>query len=170
MTLNPVREPLIETIYFMSYAPILILGLVGMVLARRGWREQSLIYLQFLVFIAVSAVFWAHTSHRTHLDVYLIIFSAFAIDRFLGNSLRSLIVREGLQMKDRSADQKIARSSPIRRDADGAQCCILAILASSVSRPIMKLAVCTSAAQPNLAHLTRGESSIDNVCTACPTR
>jgi 4-amino-4-deoxy-L-arabinose transferase-like glycosyltransferase len=82
LTLNPVKSPLIEAIYFMSYAPIMILGLAGMVLASRGWREQSLIYLQFLAFIAVSAVFWAHTSHRSHLDVYLIIFSAFAIDRF----------------------------------------------------------------------------------------
>jgi hypothetical protein len=24
----------------------------------------------------VTAVFWAHTSHRSHLDVYLIIFAA----------------------------------------------------------------------------------------------
>ena len=64
LTLNPVRSPFIETIYFISYAPILILGIAGMVLARRGWREHSLIYLQFLAFIAVSAVFWAHTSHE----------------------------------------------------------------------------------------------------------
>ena len=77
--LNPVREPLVEAIYILSYGPILILGLVGMVVARHGWRTHSLIYLQFLSFILVSAVFWAHTSHRVHLDVYLIIFSALAI-------------------------------------------------------------------------------------------
>jgi hypothetical protein len=27
----------------------------------------------------VTAIFWAHTNHRTHLDVYLIVFSATAL-------------------------------------------------------------------------------------------
>jgi hypothetical protein len=44
---------------------------------------RSLIYLQFLAFIVVLAIFWAHTIHRTYLDVYLIIFSVFAGERLL---------------------------------------------------------------------------------------
>ena len=98
-TLNPSREPLMQVIYFISYAPMLILAIVGMILARHGWREQSLIYLQFLVFIAVSAVFWAHTSHRVHLDVYLIVFSAFSIYRlvvFVGRSSSWWTLRKAL--------------------------------------------------------------------------
>jgi hypothetical protein len=79
--MSPRREPLVQRIYFLSYAPISILGLLGMVLARRAWRVHSLIYLQFLAFVAVSAIFWAHTSHRTYLDVYLIVFSVFAAER-----------------------------------------------------------------------------------------
>jgi 4-amino-4-deoxy-L-arabinose transferase-like glycosyltransferase len=94
-TLNPIKEPLIQTVYFISYAPIVIFGVVGMALARRGWKEQSLIYLKFLAFIAVSAAFWAHTSHRTHLDVYLIIFTAFAINR-----LWSYVNKEPFLVKD----------------------------------------------------------------------
>jgi 4-amino-4-deoxy-L-arabinose transferase-like glycosyltransferase len=80
---NPRREPLVQMTYALSYAPISILGVLGMVLARRDWRVHSLIYLQFLAFIAVSAIFWAHTSHRAYLDVYLIVFSVFAAERLL---------------------------------------------------------------------------------------
>ena len=88
-TINPNREPLVQAVYFLSYAPILVLGLLGMVLARRGWREHGLMYLQFLSFVAVTAVFWAHTSHRTYLDVYLILFSAYAVDRLITERLRA---------------------------------------------------------------------------------
>jgi 4-amino-4-deoxy-L-arabinose transferase-like glycosyltransferase len=82
-TLNPRRARSVQMIYLLSYGPISILGLLGMVLSRRAWRVHSLIYLQFLAFIAVSAVFWAHTSHRVYLDVYLIVFSSLAIEWFL---------------------------------------------------------------------------------------
>jgi hypothetical protein len=42
-----------------------------------------LIYLLFVAFIAVTALFWAHTSHRSHLDVYLIVFAAAATRRIM---------------------------------------------------------------------------------------
>jgi hypothetical protein len=35
-----------------------------------------LIYLLFAVFMLVTAVFWAHTTHRVYLDVYWIAFAA----------------------------------------------------------------------------------------------
>jgi hypothetical protein len=50
-----------------------------MVLTRHRWRELGPIYLQFLCFAAVTAVFWAHTSHRVYLDVYLIVFAAYTL-------------------------------------------------------------------------------------------
>jgi 4-amino-4-deoxy-L-arabinose transferase-like glycosyltransferase len=84
--MSPRREPLVQLVYILSYGPISILALLGMVLARRAWRVHSLIWLQFLTFIAVSAIFWAHTSHRTYLDVYLIVFAAFAAQRLGGLS------------------------------------------------------------------------------------
>jgi hypothetical protein len=47
-------------------------------------REVTLILLMFASFIAVTAVFWAHTSHRSYLDVYLAIFTASALARIPG--------------------------------------------------------------------------------------
>jgi len=62
-----------------SYVPVAGLGLVGMFLARR--REAVLIGMLFLSFVCVTAVFWAHTSHRSYLDVYWMVFAASVIER-----------------------------------------------------------------------------------------
>lgn len=79
--LNPYRSWPVETAYFISYVPVAILGIVGMVLARRQ-SGTVLVALLFLSYIAVTAVFWSHTSHRSHLDVYWIVFAASVIVRF----------------------------------------------------------------------------------------
>jgi 4-amino-4-deoxy-L-arabinose transferase-like glycosyltransferase len=62
--------------YSVSYGPIMVLGLLGMALSRRSWREHSLIYGLFLSFVAVTAVFFGHTSHRAFLDVYWMAYAA----------------------------------------------------------------------------------------------
>jgi len=38
-----------------------------------------MLYLSFMV---VTAVFWAHTSHRSYLDVYWIVFAAWVVEGF----------------------------------------------------------------------------------------
>src|SRR5687768_3847002 len=80
-SLNPRRERLVQVVYFLSYVPVLVMGIAGAWLARRRWREYGLIAGLFLSFIIVTAIFFAHTSHRVFLDVYLIIFAAYAFHR-----------------------------------------------------------------------------------------
>ena len=77
--LNPRKGGIFQTIYFFSYSPILVLGLLGVLETRHRWKEFGLIYMLFISFLLVVAVFFAHTSHRTHLDIFLIIFSAHSI-------------------------------------------------------------------------------------------
>jgi 4-amino-4-deoxy-L-arabinose transferase-like glycosyltransferase len=84
--LNPLQSPSAEAVYGLSYVPIAIFGVWGMIMTRARWRELGVIYLLFASFVAVTAVFWAHTVHRTHLDVYLIVFSATALTRFAGSA------------------------------------------------------------------------------------
>lgn len=74
-TFNPYRGRLAQAAYAASYVPIALLGITGMVLARRR-PETMLIAMLYLAFIAVSAVFFAHTSHRSYLDIYWIVFAA----------------------------------------------------------------------------------------------
>lgn len=78
---NPGREKFVQTVYFLSYVPALLLGIFGAWLLRRKWKEHSLIYGLFISFMMVTAVFFAHTSHRSFLDVYLLIFAAYAVRR-----------------------------------------------------------------------------------------
>ena len=74
-TFNPYRGELAQWVYAASYVPVALLGIAGMVLTRRR-PETALIALLYLAFIGVSAVFFAHTSHRSILDIYWIVFAA----------------------------------------------------------------------------------------------
>ena len=85
-TLNPVKKPLAQAVYFISYVPVAVLGIIGMIASRRR-PDFVLIGMAFLSFIAVSAIFWAHTSHRTFLDVYLMILAASVIERVWSKQL-----------------------------------------------------------------------------------
>jgi hypothetical protein len=68
-----------DLVYALSYGPAMLIGLWGMWRRRAHWRNDSLIYLLFATFMIVTAIFWAHTSHRAYLDVYLIVFGVGAL-------------------------------------------------------------------------------------------
>lgn len=87
--LNPIREPLAQAAYALGYVPVAVLGIAGMVLARQK-NGVILIGMLFIAFMCVTAVFWAHTSHRSYLDVYLIVFAASTVERFGGPVARAL--------------------------------------------------------------------------------
>jgi hypothetical protein len=76
---SPRHGLIADLAHALSYGPIMLLGLWGMVLHRAHARQDSLIYALFATFILVSAVFWAHTSHRVYLDVYWIVFASGAL-------------------------------------------------------------------------------------------
>jgi hypothetical protein len=59
-----------------SFGPVMVLGLWGMWMRRAHWREDSLIYLLFVQFLLVTAVYFGQTNHRVFLDVYWIVFGA----------------------------------------------------------------------------------------------
>jgi hypothetical protein len=76
---SPRRSFWPNLVYAVSYGPIMILGLWGMWVSRRQWREHAIFYLQFVSFVAVTAVYFGHTNYRAYLDVYWIIFAAGAL-------------------------------------------------------------------------------------------
>jgi 4-amino-4-deoxy-L-arabinose transferase-like glycosyltransferase len=73
---SPRRSFWPSLLHVLSYGPIMILGLWGMWASRKYWREDSIFYAQFVVFAAVTAVFFGHTAYRAYLDVYWIVFAA----------------------------------------------------------------------------------------------
>lgn len=78
---NPARERFVQFVYLVSYGPISIMAILGAWGARRRWKEQGLVYLHFLVFALVTAVFFGHSSHRAFLDLFMIAFAAAFLER-----------------------------------------------------------------------------------------
>lgn len=71
-----------QLLYALSYTPIMALALVGAVISRARWRQLGVIYANVIGFVVVTALFWAHTSHRVHLDVFFMILAAYAVERW----------------------------------------------------------------------------------------
>lgn len=80
---SPLHSPLENLAYAAVWVPLLLLGLAGLWSERANWRRDVLIYAQFGVFIAITAVLWAQTAHRAFLDIYLMIYAAGFVSRWL---------------------------------------------------------------------------------------
>jgi 4-amino-4-deoxy-L-arabinose transferase-like glycosyltransferase len=70
----------------LSYLPVLLLGLSGMLLSWRSWRTLLPIYAYFATFTAVYSVFLPTTRYRLPLDFFLVIFSAYALARWMNRA------------------------------------------------------------------------------------
>ena len=70
-----------DSVHALSFFPILLLALAMLWHRRREWREDAPVYAHLATFAAITAVLWAQTSHRSYLDLYLIVFAAGALDR-----------------------------------------------------------------------------------------
>jgi hypothetical protein len=101
---SPRRSVGWELVNALSYGPVMLLGVWGMWMHRLHWREDSLIYAQFAVFVLVTAAYWAHTRHRIYLDVYWIVFAAGVLavvpaalinERTVGALAKKLLKAEG---------------------------------------------------------------------------
>ena len=73
---SPRKGPLANWVHFLTYGATTVLGLAAMYFYRTAWREHMIIYALFVCFAMVTAVFFGHTSHRSYLDVYWIVFAA----------------------------------------------------------------------------------------------
>jgi 4-amino-4-deoxy-L-arabinose transferase-like glycosyltransferase len=76
---SPAQSAAFEAVYFVSYFPLLILAMAGVLMTRARWRQLGYVYVLVLTFAAGTAVLWAHTSHRMYLEPYLMIFAAAAV-------------------------------------------------------------------------------------------
>ena len=88
---SPRHSRIANLLYSATYGPLMLFGLWGMWRRHAQWREDSLIYLGFATFMLMTAAFWAHTSHRSYLDVYWICFGSAGIAQAMSrNSIRIL--------------------------------------------------------------------------------
>jgi 4-amino-4-deoxy-L-arabinose transferase-like glycosyltransferase len=66
-------------VYSLCYGPILGLALCGLALARKRWRDLAPLVILAASFAVMSCVYWAHTRHRTFLDIYLMVLASWSL-------------------------------------------------------------------------------------------
>ncbi len=65
--------------YAAGWVLFFALALAGTWQRRHVWRDDLLLHAHMLTFCAITALFWAQTSHRSYLDPYLAVFAAVAL-------------------------------------------------------------------------------------------
>lgn len=82
--LSPAREPWIQWGYAAYSIPLHVLALIGWWRSRVDGRPVGHLLIGFLfaAFIITTAVFWAHTSHKSTLHMFLGVYAALALTRW----------------------------------------------------------------------------------------
>lgn len=73
---SPRHGGIVDLGYAVFWCPLLVLGLAGLWRERRHWQRDVPFHAHIIAFAGIAAVIWAHTSHRSYLDIYLIVFAA----------------------------------------------------------------------------------------------
>jgi 4-amino-4-deoxy-L-arabinose transferase-like glycosyltransferase len=81
--LSPARGALVQWGYAAAYLPIHLLAVLTLVRMRGRVPLHSLTWLLLLSFAVTTALFWAHTSHKSYLDAVLFVYAAAALTSWL---------------------------------------------------------------------------------------
>lgn len=85
--LSPARKGWVQIGYAAFIVPLHLLALIGWWRARAQADPQHpghlLVLFLFAAFVITTAVFWAHTSHKSTLHMFLGVYAAFAIAQWL---------------------------------------------------------------------------------------
>jgi hypothetical protein len=105
--------------YLLSYMPVMLLGLWGIWVGRQHWREHIIFYALFVSFSAVTAVFFGHTSYRSYLDLYWIVFAAGSLEQLRSKFFptKAIQLKPG-KMTDRRDDGKRAAIAALEGPSD----------------------------------------------------
>lgn len=79
--LSPAYEWPLQLGYALVFLPLNVFALVGLWRARRLGGPHTLVQLLVVAFVITTAVFWAHTSHRSFLHLFEIIYAGSVLTR-----------------------------------------------------------------------------------------
>jgi hypothetical protein len=74
--LSPARGSLIQLGYTILFGPINALVAVALWRHSRPFATHALFVCLLGSFLLTTAIFWAHTSHKSFLDVFLFVYAA----------------------------------------------------------------------------------------------
>lgn len=73
---TPARGAIVQAGYRLVFLPVHILAVIGLWRARREWRAHAPLWLWLAAFAATTAIYWAHTSHKSVIDPILFLYAA----------------------------------------------------------------------------------------------
>jgi len=77
--LSPGRSGWLQAGYRLWFLPIHVLAIVGLWRSRASWRRHAPAYALLGSFLVVTAIFWAHTSHKSLIDPVLFLYASAAV-------------------------------------------------------------------------------------------
>lgn len=102
-----------DIISIISYTPILILGVFGIILSIRKWRRFTLIYTYFLAGTVPYCIFLPTTRYRLPLDFFLLMFAAVALTHWWERKGRALVDRvENYSLNTNAFESVKLKASP----------------------------------------------------------
>ena len=91
--LSPARDWATQLAYLLVFGPLNALALAGVWRARRAGPGHALVLLLFGAFTLTTAVFWAHTSHRSFLHMFKFVYAASVVTPLLPASFAAAAAR-----------------------------------------------------------------------------
>lgn len=88
-TLSPARGRVSSLGYAVFFVPVHLMAGLGLMRSwRRGWEYRLVPYL-LAGFFVTTAIYWAHTSHKSLIDVWLFVYAAGAVSAAWGRGRRT---------------------------------------------------------------------------------
>lgn len=86
--LSPTRSVASSLGYRVLYGAVHLMAVFGVWRVRRAWRRHGPIYAVLAAFGLTTAIFWAHTSHKSLVDVFLFTYAASVISPVVTSRIR----------------------------------------------------------------------------------
>jgi len=80
--LSPARGRLTQAGYAVLYGTVHLLAIVALWRSRSDPARHSMIWAFLFAFSATTAIYWAHTSHKSVIDVFLFVYAAGALTQW----------------------------------------------------------------------------------------
>ena len=74
--LSPAKSPGVQLAYACFFVPIHAFAIVGLWRSKRAGSAHMLMCGVLVSFVLTTAIFWAHTSHKSYLDALLFVYAA----------------------------------------------------------------------------------------------
>jgi 4-amino-4-deoxy-L-arabinose transferase-like glycosyltransferase len=85
--LSPAKSPGVQLAYASLFVPMHLFAVAGLLRSKHAWSAHALMCAVIVSFALTTAIFWAHTSHKSYLDALLFVYAAGGLVASRGDTL-----------------------------------------------------------------------------------